>query len=185
MLQNEPLDETRPPKKAHTRTKTRSKPPREKIMVKREVSENGSEVDDDWESREILKTAKVSFPDSELLVADEMRRLRNWDDRNDIRDEVLEDEEDEDEEDADDADEEDERREEAAAMPLVRRRRSTRSYDAYLGPSPLSVSYASNYDPALNKDWVKPRYSSIVYRSPVSIKRIIDLQSIFFVRNSC
>lgn len=59
-------------------------------------------------------------------------------------------------------------------MPLVRNRRSVRMLH---GPafaqnqlSPSSVTYAENYDEDKNKEWVKPLFSSIVYRLPVSYK---------------
>lgn len=35
--------------------------------------------------------------------------------------------------------------------------------------SPLSVTYAANYDAKENQGWVKPIFSSIVYRLPVSL----------------
>lgn len=36
------------------------------------------------------------------------------------------------------------------------------------GMSPVSVDYASNYNPKTNKGWVSPEYSSIVYKIEVS-----------------
>ena len=58
-------------------------------------------------------------------------------------------------------------------MSLVRRRRSIRMLHGPIGPnqlSPLSVTYASNYNEKENKEWVKPLFSSIVYRLPVNHK---------------
>lgn len=59
-------------------------------------------------------------------------------------------------------------------MPLMRNRRSVRMLH---GPafaqnqlSPLSITYAENYNEEENKGWVKPLFSSIVYRLPVSYK---------------
>jgi len=56
-------------------------------------------------------------------------------------------------------------------MSLVRRRRNTRMFHGSIGPnklSPQSVIYASNYNEKENKEWVKPLFSSIVYRLPVN-----------------
>ena len=49
---------------------------------------------------------------------------------------------------------------------LHRARRSTKF--SSVGQSPLSVSYAANYEEKEHKGWVKPIFSSIVYRLPVS-----------------
>lgn len=57
---------------------------------------------------------------------------------------------------------------EEANIPLVRRRRSMRAYRTSGGMSPMSVSFAANYDPAKHSGLVKPRYSTVVYRLSVS-----------------
>lgn len=53
---------------------------------------------------------------------------------------------------------------------LKRNRRNAKvvNHGEYL-LSPLSVVYAENYDPNDNKGWVKPIFSSIVYRLPVRV----------------
>jgi len=54
-------------------------------------------------------------------------------------------------------------------MPLMRNRRAIRMLHGSIGKlSPLSVTDAANYDEQKNKGWVKPLFSSIVYRLPVS-----------------
>lgn len=57
-------------------------------------------------------------------------------------------------------------------MSLIRSRRSKRMlHSPFLSQnqlSPLSVTYAANYNEKENKGWVKPLFSSIVYRLPVS-----------------
>lgn len=50
----------------------------------------------------------------------------------------------------------------------IRRRRYIRNPQINIGQSPLSVRFAKNYNEKENKDWVKPLFSSIVYRLPVS-----------------
>lgn len=59
-------------------------------------------------------------------------------------------------------------------MPLMRNRRSVRMlHSSMFGQnqlSPLSITYAKNYNEKENKGWVKPLFSSIVYRLPVSYK---------------
>lgn len=52
-----------------------------------------------------------------------------------------------------------------AEVPLVRMKRYVRV--PHSGQSPHSVSYAANYNEEENKGWVKPLFSSIVYRLPV------------------
>ncbi|OXU27996.1 hypothetical protein TSAR_001295 [Trichomalopsis sarcophagae] len=49
---------------------------------------------------------------------------------------------------------------------FLRYRRSTKQVS--VGQSPVSVSYAINYMEKEHKGWVKPVFSSIVYRLPVS-----------------
>lgn len=64
----------------------------------------------------------------------------------------------------DDSDEENERN---MNVPLIRSRRSLYMFSPnHL--SPMAVTNAENYDPKENKEWVKPLFSSIVYRLPVS-----------------
>lgn len=38
------------------------------------------------------------------------------------------------------------------------------------GTSPHDVAFASNYDKKLNKNWVTPRFSSLVYKIPVHLQ---------------
>lgn len=57
-------------------------------------------------------------------------------------------------------------------MPLVRTKRYV--IVPHSGKSPHSVSNAANYNEEENKGWVKPLYSSIVYRLPVHIAFIFD-----------
>ena len=54
---------------------------------------------------------------------------------------------------------------EAVDVPLVRSKRYV--WVPHSGKSPHSVSYAANYNEQENKGWVKPLFSSIVYRLPV------------------
>lgn len=65
---------------------------------------------------------------------------------------------------------EDSKEEHERNAPLFRNRRSVRTYHDYGESqlSPLSVAYATNYNKEQNKGWVKPLFSSIVYRLPVS-----------------
>ncbi|KOC63661.1 Major facilitator superfamily domain-containing protein 6 [Habropoda laboriosa] len=100
-LNNQPLDDGRPPKKAYTHTKTRVKPPPTKVMVKRDVRD------------EDLNTPRKP--------------------------------------------------------PVKRYVRIPHS-----GQSPHSVSYAANYNEKENRGWVKPLFSSIVYRQT-------DIQKTFFL----
>lgn len=57
-------------------------------------------------------------------------------------------------------------------MSLMRSRRSIRTlHGTIFGQnqlSPLSITYATNYNEKEHKGWVKPLFSSIVYRLPVS-----------------
>lgn len=77
--------------------------------------------------------------------------------------------EEEEQEDDDDDELDEDSDEEEVDVPLIRRRRSLRFPHLPLGRSPLPVNFAVNYDEKENKDWVKPQFSSIVYRLPVSI----------------
>ncbi|KAH0555488.1 major facilitator superfamily domain-containing protein 6 isoform X2 [Cotesia glomerata] len=177
-LKNEPLDESRPPKKAHTRTKTRSKPVRPKVMVKRQT-----ELQDDFftgnqdkpyetDNHVNIKVRKYSkapvYPDD----SSEHEKLNDEDEDEEEQQREREIEEEEQEDDDDELDEDSD--EEEVDVPLIRRRRSLRFPHLPLGRSPLPVNFAVNYDEKENKDWVKPQFSSIVYRLP-------DIQKTFFL----
>lgn len=77
---------------------------------------------------------------------------------------------DQEEEEANESEDEDD--EENVEMPLVRRKRYIRV--PHSGKSPHSVAYAANYNERENKGWVKPLYSSIVYRLPVQIAFVFE-----------
>lgn len=64
-------------------------------------------------------------------------------------------------------DEEEENDMEEMEPPLVRTKRYVRI--PHSGQSPHTVSYAANYNEQENKGWVKPLFSSIVYRLPARI----------------
>ncbi|XP_016909766.2 major facilitator superfamily domain-containing protein 6 isoform X1 [Apis cerana] len=137
-LNNQPLDEGKPLKKAYTHTKTRVKPPPTKVMVKRDAdketwTENDSSV---FEPRQQWST---------------MKKLRKM---------------------SLNEDEEEENDMEEMEPPLVRTKRYVRI--PHSGQSPHTVSYAANYNEQENKGWVKPLFSSIVYRLP-------DIQKTFFL----
>lgn len=55
----------------------------------------------------------------------------------------------------------------------VRNKRNVRNS---AGQSPLAVSYAANYNEKENKGWVKPLFSSIVYRLPVCVSYFIGIR---------
>ncbi|XP_050594647.1 major facilitator superfamily domain-containing protein 6 isoform X2 [Bombus affinis] len=141
-LNNQPLDDGRPPKKAYTHTKTRVKPPPMKVMVKRDANDEISE-------EEFLSKFQTVTDKSPSKVS-------------------LLDEEEEEEE----ANENDENNDEDVQMPFVRTKRYVNV--PHSGKSPHSVSNAANYNEEENKGWVKPLYSSIVYRLP-------DIQKTFFL----
>lgn len=67
----------------------------------------------------------------------------------------------------DDNDEENERN---SSVPLIRSRRSLKMFHMFSPNhlSPMSVTNAENYNEKEHKEWVKPLFSSIVYRLPVS-----------------
>lgn len=71
-------------------------------------------------------------------------------------------------------DEEEENDKNEMEPPLVRSKRYVRI--PHSGQSPHAVSYALNYNEQENKGWVKPLFSSIVYRLPVRliVSRIIS-----------
>ncbi|KAF7997037.1 hypothetical protein HCN44_005314 [Aphidius gifuensis] len=139
-LKNEPLDETRPPKKAYSYTKVRSKPVKTKIMVERSIDEFEIEETEVYEGKK--GTRKLMF-----LSSKENNELQ----------EIMEN-----------------INEEEANVPLVRQRRSMRAYRTSGGMSPMSVSFAANYDPVKHSGLVKPRYSTVVYR-------LSDIQKTFFL----
>ncbi|XP_011861274.1 PREDICTED: major facilitator superfamily domain-containing protein 6 isoform X2 [Vollenhovia emeryi] len=124
-MKNEPIDDRTVPKKAYVRTKTRVKPPPEKIMVKRDANR------------------RQAFSDEDDMIK------------------------------IDDNDEESERN---MDVTLTRSRRSIRMFHGSKSAqlSPMSVVYAANYNEKENKEWVKPLFSSIVYRLP-------DIQKTFFL----
>ncbi|XP_024886144.1 major facilitator superfamily domain-containing protein 6 isoform X1 [Temnothorax curvispinosus] len=113
-MMNEPMTDRTVPKKAYVRTKTRVKPPPEKIMVKRDVNKRQTFSDEGDNEKENKRNMDI----------------------------------------------------------LIRSRRSLRSHGGEL--SPQSVSNALNYNERENKEWVKPLFSSIVYRLP-------DIQKTFFL----
>ncbi|XP_033344660.1 major facilitator superfamily domain-containing protein 6 isoform X2 [Bombus vosnesenskii] len=141
-LNNQPLDDGRPPKKAYTHTKTRVKPPPMKVMVKRDAND---EISEEKESLSKFQTVTVNSPSKVSLL---------------------------DEEEEEEANENDENNDEDVQMPLVRTKRYVNV--PHSGKSPHSVSNAANYNEEENKGWVKPLYSSIVYRLP-------DIQKTFFL----
>ncbi|XP_076651289.1 major facilitator superfamily domain-containing protein 6 jef isoform X2 [Halictus rubicundus] len=148
-LNNQPLEDGRPPKKVYTHTKVRAKPPPTKIMVKRGVDEKNEasrekELND--EEKSVKNIRKLPF-------------LENGDE-----DELK-----------DDQDEED------VEVPMARTRRRDKTLSRtkryirmHSRQSPHTVSYAANYDANENRGWVKPLFSSIVYRLP-------DIQKTFFL----
>lgn len=81
------------------------------------------------------------------------------------------------EEEEEEANENDENNDEDVQMPLVRTKRYVNV--PHSGKSPHSVSNAANYNEEENKGWVKPLYSSIVYRLPVHIAFVFDNCSCF------
>ncbi|CAD1478928.1 unnamed protein product [Heterotrigona itama] len=143
-LNNQPLDDGRPPKKAYTHTKTRVKPPPTKVMVKRDINDETTENEPLSKFQRQWTTMKT------------LRAISLLDEEED--EEVNESEDEDDEEDVE--------------VPLVRRKRYIRV--PHSGKSPHSVAYAANYNERENKGWVKPLYSSIVYRLP-------DIQKTFFL----
>ncbi|XP_017889628.1 major facilitator superfamily domain-containing protein 6 isoform X2 [Ceratina calcarata] len=142
-LNNQPLDNGKPPKKAYTHTKTRVKPVPSKVMVKRDVGDEVSNENEVFmkseQERSTMKTVRKWS-----LMDEEMSDREN---RNDNEEEIID-------------------------MPLIRTKRYVRV--PHSGVSPHSVSYAANYNEKENRGWVKPLFSSIVYRLP-------DIQKTFFL----
>ncbi|CAL7938395.1 unnamed protein product [Xylocopa violacea] len=139
-LNNQPLVDGKPPKKAYTHTKTRVKPVPTKVMVKREVSDDSKQdknesvlkLQQQWSTMKILQ---------KLSLLDEVHQNSEEDEKN-------------------------------VEEPLVRSKRYVRV--PHSGQSPHAVTYAANYNEEENKGWVKPLFSSIVYRLP-------DIQKTFFL----
>lgn len=149
-FQNQPLDDDKPPKKAYANTKTRVKPPPVKVMVKRDIDD---EANDENKS--------------------EFKAQQQWSTMRSLRKVSLLHEEEEEEE------EELHRHaevEQNVEVPVVRTKRYVRMHHS--GQSPHTVVYAVNYDERENKGWVKPLFSSIVYRLPVQILLIPRTSSI-------
>lgn len=100
---------------------------------------------------------RMKPPPEKIMVKRDVGRRETFSDEDDMIDKI------------DDSEEENERN---MDIPLMRSRRSIRTFHGPAGPklSPLSVTYAANYNEKENKEWVKPLFSSIVYRLPVSHK---------------
>ncbi|XP_023247454.1 major facilitator superfamily domain-containing protein 6 isoform X2 [Copidosoma floridanum] len=62
----------------------------------------------------------------------------------------------------------------APQLYLPRQRRQIRNFQYPTGQSPLSVTFAANYKGNKHKEWVKPQFSSIVYK-------LQDIQKTFFL----
>ncbi|XP_076295280.1 major facilitator superfamily domain-containing protein 6 jef isoform X2 [Lasioglossum baleicum] len=140
-LNNQPLEDGRPPKKAYTHTKVRAKPPPTKVMVKRGVDEEN----------EVSRERKLNDKEKKLAFVEDEDELNDDQDEEDVEAPVVM-----------------PRREDKT---LSRAKRYIRIHSRQ---SPHTVSYAANYDAAENKGWVKPLFSSIVYRLP-------DIQKTFFL----
>ncbi|KAJ8683655.1 hypothetical protein QAD02_019447 [Eretmocerus hayati] len=163
-LKNEPLEkdksrDKKPPKKYHEITKTRAKPSPPKIMVKR---------DTDVINR--IDGPVVKVYQTRLVESDD-GYLENVLDQKLFEDQINVDENEYKEfETSKDFDMEDVNR------PYKRIRRAIRRLPPGPGEkSPVSVAYAENYNPVENRNWVKPKFSSIVYRLP-------DIQKAFFLQ---
>ncbi|KAI4488195.1 hypothetical protein M0804_005043 [Polistes exclamans] len=141
-LKNEPLEEGRVPKKAYQgRIKEKVKPPKEKMMVRREIRQDKEIIRDNLDNSKVFSSLKNL---RKLLSMEE----REFEER-----------------------EEDKIEEMSVDTPLTRNKRNVRTS---AGQSPLAVTYAANYDEKENKGWVKPLFSSIVYRLP-------DIHKTFFL----
>lgn len=167
------MNDGRPPKKAHSRPlKTRVKPPPQKVMVKRNLhmSDDLESSIQESESREIyprrLKYQRTEQDDEEEEEEEEMEKIEDEEENDVDTDEIeaLDDDSEEDDVEMEDEEEEENKR-------FVRKRRSVNIYPrASAGQSPLSVDYASNYDPIKHRNLVKPFFSSIVYN--LSVRKI-------------
>lgn len=106
---------------------------------------------------------RVKPPPAKIMVKREVeKKLTLWEEENDT---VRFDDDDE---------EEDER---STSMFLTRTRRNAKipGHIEEYPLSPVSVTNAANYDEKENNGWVKPIFSSIVYRLPVSLRIIAIL----------
>ncbi|XP_076678331.1 major facilitator superfamily domain-containing protein 6 jef isoform X3 [Andrena cerasifolii] len=168
-LNNQPLDDGKPPKKANTHSKTRVKPPPAKVMVKRDSQQRLLSVEMLLEKDGKDEVNRGSDEDESLFSQQRwssMQRLPQKGEEDEL------DEDDDVDDDDDDDDEDDKDNQEDVQMPLVRTRRYV--WVPHGGQSPHTVAYAANYNDQENKGWVKPLFSSIVYRLP-------DIQKTFFL----
>jgi len=65
----------------------------------------------------------------------------------------------------------------------IRRKRSLLLPRIDAGISPVHINFVSNYDDKHHRDYVTPIFSSMVYRTPVSLKR--KLKKIHLLNNFC
>ena len=162
LFQNQPLDDGKPPKKANTHSKTRVKPPPAKVMVKRDSQQRLLSIEMLLENDGKDEVNRGSDEDESLFSQ------QRWSSMQRLPQKGEEDELDEDDDiDDDDDDEDDEDNQEDVQVPLVRTRRYV--WVPHGGQSPHTVAYAANYNDQENKGWVKPLFSSIVYRLPVRV----------------
>ncbi|XP_076165616.1 major facilitator superfamily domain-containing protein 6 jef isoform X2 [Ptiloglossa arizonensis] len=166
-LNNQPLDDGKPPKKAYTRSKPRVKPPPTKVMAKRDADDTAEPAGDNKE----FSFSHWRWPamDNNLRKTMLTKQEEEEEDEEEEEEEEQEEEEDEENESNEDDAEDDE---EDIDVPLIRTRRYVRI--PHSGQSPHPVSYAANYNERENKGWVKPLFSSIVYRLP-------DIQKTFLL----
>lgn len=132
------MDDGRPPKKAYAKSKTATKPPKEKIMVKRNIISTETDILRHQRFRKLGKREAIVASESEVfgMSVKGMRKLMFA--------------------------------EEEPQPAKTRRSGNSRRARIPAGQSPLAVTDAANYNEAENKYWVKPLFSSIVYRLPVS-----------------
>ncbi|XP_076242019.1 major facilitator superfamily domain-containing protein 6 jef isoform X2 [Calliopsis andreniformis] len=157
-LNNQPLDDGKPPKKAYTHSKTRVKTPPTKVMVKRDSRQRWSSMESLLEKEEEDVTKENTDKNNYLFSRQRWSSMKTLPDKGEEDQSLEETEEDDDEEEFEE--------------PLVRTRRYIRI--PHDGQSPHPVSYAANYNERENKGWVKPLFSTIVYRLP-------DIQKTFFL----
>lgn len=176
LLQNEPLNDRRPPKKAHSRlAKTRAKPPPHKVMVKRETGHSAKKDDLKTDFKEIesnkIYAKSIMYSRADEEEEEEEKEIEKVESEEPEENDVDIDEMKALEEDSEENDEElKEEEEEELSQRFVRQRRSVNKYPrASAGQSPLSVDYAANYNGNKDRSLVKPLFSSIVYSLPVSI----------------
>lgn len=152
-------------------------------MVKRQADQLHDDFftgnsDETYETDNRLKTKLKKYSKAPVYPddSDDNEKL-NDEEEDQQREKEIEEEEEEDDDDEMDEDSD----EEELDVPLIRRRRSLRFPHLPLGRSPLPVNFAVNYDEKENKDWVKPQFSSIVYRLPV---RVDEVTSVLFYNSS-